>query len=298
MPPKGALAAVLLASACVTARPPTAGLSYVSISSASLPSPARCLVLLPPSYDRSPARRYPVLVFLHDGYGNVRTLERRGVAADFAARMADGRLPEFLVVAPGARGSWFSDSADGKRRWEEFLTGDLLREIEKRYRVVPGREGRGITGISMGGYGAVKIALKHPDLFASVSSLSGALIPIHESDLPRYGWVARLTLKRVFGKHPDPRALAANDVWDLLHATRFSTPPFAAHLRAGSEDFYGLDGVAAQYGTLMNEHGIPTEVVLEPGGHEWEYWRRALVAIAEWHAKRFSYDAKRSSGRG
>jgi len=48
----------------------------------------------------------------------------------------------------------------------------------------------------------------------------------------------------------------------------------------------------------MNEHGIPTEVVLEPGGHEWEYWRRALVAIAEWHAKRFSYDAKRSSGRG
>jgi S-formylglutathione hydrolase FrmB len=139
----------------------------------------------------------------------------------------------------------------------------------------------------MGGYGAVKIALKHPDLFASVSSLSGALIPIHESDLPRYGWVARLTLKRVFGKHPDERTIAANDAWDLLHATRFSTPPFAAHLRAGTEDFYGLDGVAAQYGTLMNEHGIPTEVVLEPGGHEWEYWRRALVAIAEWHAKRF-----------
>ena len=296
MPRNGALLAVLLASACATSPLTKApGLSYVSISSASLPSPARCLVLLPPSYDRSPERRYPVLVFLHDGYGNVRTLDRRGVAADLAARMADGRLPEFLVVAPGARGSWFSDSADGKRRWEEFLAADFLREIEKRYRVVPGREGRAITGISMGGYGAVKIALKHPDLFGSMSSLSGALIPIHVEDLPRYGWVARLTLKRVFGRHPDPRTLAANDVWDLLFAARFSSPPFAAHLRAGTEDFYGLDGVAAQYGTLMNERGIPTEVVLEPGGHAWEYWRRALVAIAEWHAKRFSYDAKRSS---
>jgi S-formylglutathione hydrolase FrmB len=233
-------------------------------------------------------------VFLHDGYGDVRTLERRGVAADLAARMSDGSLPEFLVVAPGARGSWFSNSVDGKRRWEEFLTGDLLREMERRYRVVPGRTGRAITGISMGGFGAVKIAMKHPDLFGSVSSLSGALIPIRLSDLRRYGWVTRLTLKRVFGKHPDPRALAANDVWDILQDTRFESPPFFAHLRAGTEDFYGLDGVAAQFGTFLNEHGIPTDVVLEPGGHDWDYWRRGLVAICEWHAKRFSYDEKRS----
>lgn len=270
------------------------GVSYVSVPTASLPSPARCLVLEPPSYARSPGRRYPVLFFLHDGYGNVRTLERRGLAADLAARMADGRLPEFLVVAPGAPGSWFSDSADGKRRWEEFLTGDLLREIERRYRVVPGREGRAITGISMGGFGAVKIAMKHPDLFGSVSSLSGALIPIRVSDLRRYGWITRFTLKRVFGRHPDPRTLAANDVWEILQNTRFETPPFTAHLRAGTEDFYGLDGVAAQFASFLNEHGIPTDVVLEPGGHGWDYWRRAFIPICEWHAKRFSYDEKRA----
>lgn len=269
------------------------GVSYVSVPTASLPAPARCLVLEPPSYERSPGRRYPVLFFLHDGYGDVRTLERRGLASDLAARMADGRLPEFLVVAPGAPGSWFSDSADGKRRWEEFLTGDLLREIERRYRVVPGREGRAITGISMGGFGAVKIAMKHPDLFGSVSSLSGALIPIRVSDLRRYGWITRFTLKRVFGRHPDPRTLAANDVWEILQNTRFETPPFTAHLRAGTEDFYGLDGVAAQFASFLNEHGIPTDVVLEPGGHDWDYWRRAFIPICEWHAKRFSYDEKR-----
>ena len=298
MTPKGALLVVLLAVGCAatsaTRMPGPPGLSYVTVPTASLPAPPKCLVLEPPSYARSPQRRYPVLLFLHDGYGDVRTLERRGVAADLARRMADGRLPEFLVVAPGARGSWFSDSADGKRRWEEFLTGDLLRDVERRYRVVPGKSGRAITGISMGGFGAVKIAMKHPDLFGSVSSLSGALIPIRISDLPRYGWVTRLTLKRVFGRHPDPRTLAANDVWDILEETRFASPPFTAHLRAGTEDFYGLDGVAAQFGSFLNEHGIPTDVVLEPGGHDWDYWRRGLLAIAEWHAKRFSYDEKRS----
>jgi S-formylglutathione hydrolase FrmB len=267
-------------------------MSYQTFSTSALPSPARCLFLEPPSYRSAPGRRYPLLVFLHDGYGNVRSLQRRGVAADLFARMADGRLPEFLVVAPGAPGSWFSDSADGRRRWEEFLTGDLIRQIESRYRVLPGAASRGLTGISMGGFGAVKIALKHPELYGSVSALSGALIPIGVDDIRRYGWITRLTLRRVFGRHPDPKTLSANDVWDLLRDKRFDRPPFVAHLRAGTEDFYGLDRVAAQYGAYMNEHGIPTEVVLEPGGHEWSYWRRALVPIAEWHAKRFSYDPK------
>ncbi|HEX9286476.1 MAG TPA: hypothetical protein VF999_04325, partial [Thermoanaerobaculia bacterium] len=124
MTAKGAFLAVLFVSACATAAAPA--VSYVRVPTASLPSPARYLVFEPPSYARSPSRRYPVLVFLHDGYGNVRTLEHRGVTAELAARMSDGRLPEFLVVAPGAPGSWFSDSFDRKRRWEEFLTGDLI----------------------------------------------------------------------------------------------------------------------------------------------------------------------------
>jgi putative tributyrin esterase len=285
----GLLAATLALPGCASNRGP--GLSYADFATESLPSPARCLVLEPPSYRRDTDRRYPVLVFLHDGYGNVGTLDRRGVAAELFARMSDGRLPEFLVVAPGASGSWFSDSRDGRERWEEFLTGDFLRELETRYRILPGRTGRAITGISMGGFGAVKIALKHPGLFGAVSALSGALIPIQWEDLDRYGWVARLTLKRVFGSRPDTNTLAANDVWEILRDARFERPPFEAHLRAGTQDFYGLDRVAAQFGTFMNEHGIPTEVVLEPGDHDWNYWRRGLVAIAEWHAKRFSYDA-------
>lgn len=277
-------------SGCVSPRVP--GLSIESVSTRSLPDPAKVLVLLPPSYEARPGRRYPVLYFLHDGYGNAKTLQSSGVASQIETLMAQGRLPEFLIVAPGAPGSWFSDSYDGVHRYEEFLTGDLIRQIETRYRVLPGKAHRGITGISMGGYGAFKLALKHPDLFGAVSSLSGALIPIQWDDLVRYNWFARWTLKRVFGPTREQNSLASNDVWEILREMNFEKPPFEAHLRAGTEDIYGLDGVAAQFGAFLTEHGVVSTVVLEPGGHEWSYWRRGMIAIARWHGKMFAYDPR------
>ena len=108
-----------------------------------LPDPVRALVLTPPSYDREPARRYPVLYFLHDAWGDEGSLRSHGVAAELRRRMADGRLPEFLVVAPGARGSWFSDSYDGKRLWGRFLTVDLVRAGRGALPRDPGSRGAG-----------------------------------------------------------------------------------------------------------------------------------------------------------
>jgi len=262
------------------------------IPTRSLPGPNEVLVVTPPSYESAPGRRYPVLYFLHDGYGDGRTLDRRGVAAEALARMRDGRLPEFLIVAPDGPGSWFSDSHDGVRRYEEYLTGDLPRAIEAKYRVLPGRASRGITGISMGGYGSVKTALKHPDFYGSVSALSGAIIPFAWEELPRYSLVARFTLMRVFGRTKEDNSLDANDAWLLLWDRCFDAPPFAVELRAGTGDFYGLDRVAAQYGMLLNERGIPTTVILEPGGHDWSYWKGAMMDILAWHGARFEYDRR------
>ncbi len=248
------------------------------------------LVITPPSYGRQTGRRYPVLYFLHDAYGDVHTLARRGVAAELHTLMAEGRLPEFLVVAPEGSGSWFSDYHDGSKRYEEFLTSDLPRQIEARYRVRRGRGARGITGISMGGYGAFKLALKHPGLYGSVSSLSGALIPIEWNDLPRYPLIVRWTLKRVFGRSAADNSLSENDVWEILRRSKFEKSPFPAHLRAGTEDIYGLDGVAAQFGSFLNLHGVSATVVLEHGGHDWSYWKNAMISIAQWHAREFESD--------
>ena len=118
----------------------------------------------------------------------------------------------------------------------------------------------------MGGYGAVKTALKHPDLYGSVSALSGALIPFGWDELARYSFVARYTLKRVFGRFagrttPRRERRVAHALGPLLRARR----PSRSSCARGREDVYGLDGVAAQYGMLLNERGVPTTVVLEPG---------------------------------
>ena len=255
-----------------------------------MPRPARVFVLTPPSYAKRPDKRYPVLYFLHDIYGSGGSLASHGVAAELLARMAQGALPEFLLVAPSAPASWFSDSHDGKHRYESFLTGDLIAEIESSYRVLDNPSGRGITGISMGGYGAVKIALKHPSLYGSVSALSGALIPFTWQDLQRYSWIARWSLKRVFGSRENDNSLAANDVWEILRNRRFEAPTFPVQLRAGTHDDYGLDRVAVQFGAALNDHGVPTTVVLEPGRHDWSYWKRAVLEAAAWHAAHFSYD--------
>ena len=277
-----------LAAGCASSRVP--GVSIERIPTASLPEPAKILVLLPPSYAKDTARRYPVLYFLHDAWGDARSLDSNGVAAKLEALMSRGDLPEFLLVAPGAPASWFSDSRDGVHRYEEFLTGDLISQIETRYRVRGEQGARGITGISMGGYGAFKIALKHPGLYGSVSSLSGALIPFDWDDLARYNPFARWSLKHVFGSSREENSLAANDVWEILGALHFDRPPFAAHLRAGAQDVYGLNGVAAQFGAFLMQHGVPATVVLESGGHDWAYWRRAMLSIAAWHGRQFSYD--------
>ncbi len=286
------LAWACLAAAAGCASAPPAGARWESVETRTMPSPVHVLVIVPPSYDRDPARRYPVLYFLHDGYGDGKTLARRGVAADALARMRNGSLPEFLIVAPDGPGSWFADSYDGKRRFAEFLVQDLPRWTESHFRTLARRGSRGITGISMGGYGAVKLALTHPDLYGSVSALSGAIIPFGWEDLKRYSWVARYTLMRVFGRDAEKNSLDANDAWQILGPLQFDRPPFAVRLEAGTEDPYGLDGVAAQYGNLLNEHGVPTTILVEPGGHDWSFWRPAMQEILDWHAARFEYDAR------
>jgi S-formylglutathione hydrolase FrmB len=266
------------------------GIAFQKFETRDLPKPARVLVVLPPSYDRSSSKRYPVLYFLHDAWSDERALDKFGVAAELRRRMAAGTLPEFLVVAPGARGSWFSDSHDGKELWETFLTKDLPAQLESRYRILQAPSSRGISGISMGGYGAVKIALKHPDLYGAVSSLSGALIPFGPQDLKRYSFLARWTLRRVFGQSPTDNSLRGNDVWELLWSVHFEKSPFRLLSRGGNEDIYGLGRVGAQFAAFSAEHGLDAAAIVEPGGHDWHYWSRAMIGICEWHAGQFSYD--------
>lgn len=280
-----------------------AALSLPSCSGSGLPAPAARVdeqaplgrksgeyrVFLPPGYpDDGP---YPVLYFLHDGLGNSRRLWWSGVSAEIEARMSAGEIVPFLIVSPEGDHGYWSDWAGGRRRYEEWVTSSLREEIETAYPVRAGRSFRALSGISMGGHGAIKIVLKHPDLYAAASSLSGALEPLTRERVAESNFFYRLLMRRVFGPPPDPGesdAMAPNDPHRLLEGAAAAAAAPRLYLRCGTEDRYGLDEGAALLADRARAAGLEVELVLEPGEHEWPYWRRTLPETVAWHGERFS----------
>ena len=138
-------------------------------------------VYLPPEYDKS-SQRFPVIYFLHGFTGDNQMLTSMAEILDFA--IATHKIRPFILVIPNQKttydGSFYSNSGLFGN-WEDFTAYDLVAYMDKNYRTLAKSESRGITGHSMGGYGALKIAMHHPEIFSSVYALSpGALAIVKE----------------------------------------------------------------------------------------------------------------------
>src|SRR6266853_1738990 len=137
-------------------------------------------VYIPAGYNASatqhPPTRYPVLYFLHGLGDNEQTLFNSGGWTLLDDLRNQHKMGNFLIVAPEGRRSFYINSADGSVRYNDFFLQEFLPHIESKYRIRPGRGGRAISGISMGGYGALRFAFAHPELFSAVSAQSAALI--------------------------------------------------------------------------------------------------------------------------
>lgn len=236
---------------------------------------------LPPSYDSAPARRYPVLYFLHDGFGSERTLARRGIAARLHEEMAGGGLSEMIVVSPRGVGTWFTDSHDGRVRYGAFLDGDLVPRIDAGFRTLARRSGRAAAGISMGGYGAVRWGLRSPELLAVTGGLSPAVQQLARRSAETVPLLVRPAFRRVFGDGRASGAYRGHDLASIL----LDTPGLASRapevlLRCGTEDEYLLADVSSYFHRLVTTLGGRSELVLEPGGHDWDYWRASFLPFA------------------
>ncbi len=141
-------------------------------------------VYMPPGYETNPQKRYPVL-YLYMGYGGEHDTWFGGYNPnyDLSITLDDlinrGKLNEFIVVSPDNfnkyKGSWFTNSSLSGN-WEDFNAFDVVNYIDANFRTIPKPESRGISGWSMGGYGAVKLAMKYPETFSCLYSMSGALL--------------------------------------------------------------------------------------------------------------------------
>jgi S-formylglutathione hydrolase len=159
------------------------------------------LIYLPASYAKATTVRFPVVYLLHGYTGNAQMWQGDYVnlpqIADIV--MAGGKVAEMIIVMPDGsnsyRGSFYVNSA-ATGNWEEFITRDLVQFIDKKYRTIATRDGRGIAGHSMGGYGAMSLAMKHPDVFAAVYGLSPCcLVWGQDFSLSNPAWQRTLTYK-------------------------------------------------------------------------------------------------------
>src|SRR5271154_5196865 len=114
-------------------------------------------VYLPASYDagasKRPSQQYPVLYFLHGLGDNEQTLFNSGGWTLLDDLRRQGKIGDFLIAAPEGRRSFYVNSADGSVRYSDFVLREFIPHIEATYRIRAGREGRAISGVSMGGYG-------------------------------------------------------------------------------------------------------------------------------------------------
>jgi enterochelin esterase-like enzyme len=237
--------------------------------------PDPVLVLLPPGYASHPRQRYPVLYLLHGFPGQAAGFLNIGqVATTEATLVAAGRMKPMIMVMPTGTRSFLADEewANGIHpgsAWETFVARDLVSAIGARYRVIPGARGRGIAGLSEGGYGALNIGLHHPGEFALVQSWSGYMRADHIAAI--FGHSARLLNYNSPAKWvPAVAARLRADhtyIWFYIGAA----DPLSAQNRAFAAELTSL-GVAHRF--------------FEPAGtHDWRLWRgqmsQALITASE-----------------
>ena len=178
-------------------------------------------------------------------------------------------------------------------RYEDFFIREFIPYIESHYRVRAERQYRGIGGVSMGGYGSLRFALRYPQLFGSVSAHSAALV----ANLPTGGMTSYqgAMLSRVlgtaFGSPPDAAYWNQNSPFTLV-----KNGPHLSGLKiyfdCGTEDEYGFNAGAQAFHDLLDARHIPNEFHLYPGGHDWSYVAEHFPASLEFHSRAFGLAAR------
>src|SRR5215472_4454757 len=252
--------------------------------SASLQRDMRYRILVPRDYDKG--GRFPVLYLLHGLYGDYLNWDTRTGLENYARNL------HLLIVMPDADDSWYTNSATVQGdKFEDYIAKDLISEIDEKYRTIREKHARAIAGLSMGGYGALKLALKYPGLFAFAGSLSGALNATQNLDTLRPEF--RTKLLEVFG-NDGSQTRAENDVFLLLGAPGQRPYPYL-YLACGTADFF-LD-TNRTFAIQISARKIAYEYHETPGEHDWEYWDKELLPMLQAVERTVSEPVHRSQTR-
>jgi len=254
-------------------------------------------VYLPASYSapgatpaKGPAALYPVLYFLHGLGDNEQTLFNSGGMTLLDDLHRQGKLGDFLIVEPEGRRSFYINSADGSVRYSDFLIREFIPQIEVKYRIRPGREARAVSGISMGGYGALRLAFAHPEMFSAVSAQSAALItetPEELDNAAQSGAPMGEVLSAVFGDPIDVGHWNDNNPFALAKKHIIALRKLSIYFNCGQDDNFGFEKGAAALHQLLQKEGIAHEYHSYPGDHSLTYFISHFEEVMEFHSRAF-----------
>lgn len=268
--------------------PPAAGqavdqgqvIEGLSLKSAVLGRDVNYAVYLPPDYQVS-KRRYPVVYLLH-GYTDDESgwiqFGEIGPIADRA--LAERKIPPMIIVMPDGGVTWYINDHLGKVRFEDMFVQEFVPFIDGTYRTRPKKEFRGVSGLSMGGWGTLVYALRHPELFASCAAFSAAvwtdeeIIDRKQEDYDRmFGSLFGAGLAGRARLTPGLRGYNPLDLAKTLSAESLKKVEY--YIDCGDDDFL-IKGNCALH-IILKDRKIPHEFRVRNGGHTWEYWRTGIT---------------------
>ena len=267
---------------------------YKSFHSALVNRDLNYAIYLPPSYESS-TKKYPVLYFLHGLNENeMRWSTRGGADAVLDKLVAEGKIGEFIVAIPAVDSqSFYTNARAGGAPWEDVVVKEFIPMVESTYRVNATRATRAISGISMGGYGSLKIAMKHPEMFSAVSAHSAALVPSFDSTTVSGQRLEafKAIFDRIYGINfagtQDLTYWEANNPLTLAKDTA-RLQGMKIYFDCGTEDNYGFyDGHKVLDG-ILTKASYPHEAHLYPGVHGWDFAKQHIDQSLLFHWKAFN----------
>ena len=246
----------------------------ISVYSPSMKKTLKAAISFPSGYENEQSR-YPVVYLLHGGSGAFSDWHQKVTENGIVNQMADQH--KVLIVTPGVGpASYYYDSPLlDTVHYETYMIQELIPFIDKNYRTLAQKESRAITGLSMGGHGAITLAAKHPTLFIAAGSMSGVMNI--DTELWKVG--------------EDFRSLRKKGQIEMLGPINYQGPLFNPYTAVGLVDQLknqkvsliidcGVDDFLIetnrQMHSLLMEKKVAHEYIERPGAHTWNYWTEAL----------------------
>lgn len=231
----------------------------------------KAAVVTPKSYAKSKAN-YPVLYLLHGAYGHFGDWLKNTPNKNLVADLAD-QYNLIVVMPEGDTFSFYLDSpVNAASQFETFITQEVIQQVDANYRTITAKNGRVITGLSMGGHGALYLSSKHPELFCAAGSMSGVVdmnLMLSPDNLER----TKNLLTPIFGDAVLlPETYARYAVLDKIDLIQTNKMPLI--IDCGVDDF--LIESNREFHRRLVYSKIPHEYTERPGAHTWEYWNNAL----------------------